>query len=352
MFAFAAPTLAPARFPSRTPESASKDASAFTFQPPSGGDITLKSSDGTIFVAHSMLLALASPIFADMFAGAKTAASGPPATLIPDTIELAEDAEAVSLMLAFIYPVIRPTIDTLGLLEKAMAVAHKYEIDVLLKTLDQCRSENRKLVRLDPLRVFRLASDYGLRDTQALAAKLIGPAQYDMLTPEGIVQFAKEFPGSAHIIGLAGVQGARYKILETLFAETSSAFWPEVDSRLAGAHLYGFGDHRDLAQEVMACVNCWSAARVTRGGLMHYQPGWLPSWGKDCRATIMSGKPLDECNFLFRMSYLAELRTGGRVCTACIDQTFKQHARFDKWAADARRLLETELGKLDILYSL
>lgn len=340
MFSFPAPT----RLPPRTLEPTSKDAPAFTFQPLSGGDVSLKSNDGAIFVAHSMLLGLASPIFADMFTGAITAPGGPPAALTPDTIELAEDAEAVSLMLAFIYPVIRPTIDSLRLLEKAMVVAHKYEIDVLLKTLDQCRSENRKLIRLDPLRVFRLAFDYGLRDTQTLAAKLIGPAQYDTLTPEGIVRFAKEFPESAHIIGLVGVQGARYKILETLFADSSALFWPEA-SGMWGAPFSG-------AHDSLACVNCWSSPQAVRGARAHYRPGWLPSWEQDCRAAIMSGKPLDECNYLFRMSHLADLRAGGHVCVACVDQTFKQHTRFDKWAADARRLLETELARLDILYAL
>ncbi|KAF8610681.1 hypothetical protein BDV93DRAFT_23375 [Ceratobasidium sp. AG-I] len=332
----------------KIPESASsKDAPAFAFQPPEGGDVSLKSSDGTIFLAHSVLLRLASKVFEDMFTGPTTA----------DTVELAEDAEAVSLMLAFIYPVLRPSIDTLRLLEKAMVVAHKYEIDVLLKTLDQCRNENRKLIRLDPVRVFRLASVYGLRDTQTLAAKLIGPAQYDMLTPDGIVQFAKGFPGSAHIIGLVGIQGARYKILETIFADSGFMIWPYIDS-FGGGFQY-FATVQDPSHgtyvDCMACMSCWQVGRTAGNVRVHYQPGWLLKWAAECKAALLSAKPLDECHSLFRISYLADLRTKGppgTVCAACVDQTFKHHARFDKWASDVRRLLETELGKLDVLYAL
>lgn len=331
----------------KVPESAtSKDAPPFAFQPPEGGDVSLKSSDGTIFLAHSVLLRLASKVFGDMFAG----------STIADTVELAEDAEAVSLMLAFIYPVMRPSIDTLRLLEKAMVVAHKYEIDVLLKTLDQCRSENRKLIRLDPVRVFRLASAYGLRDTQTLAAKFIGPAQYDMLTPEGIVQFAKHFPNEAYLIGLVGVQGVRYKIIETIFADSGSMIWPHVDSFGLGFQYFAAQDPGHVTYvDCMACMSCWSTGRVTGNVRVHYQPGWLSKWLADCKAAMLSAKPLDECNLLFRISYLAELRAKGPTCTvcaACVDQTFKHHSRFDKWAGDVRRLLETELGKLDVLYAL
>ncbi|KAG8747674.1 hypothetical protein FRC10_000217 [Ceratobasidium sp. 414] len=180
----------------------------FSFRPPAGGDVSLKSSDGTIFVVHSLLLSLASKVFSDMFASTTKA----------DVVELAEDAEAISLMLAFIYPVVRPPVDTIPLLEKAMLVAHKYDVEGLAKSLEQ--NQQRALIRCDPARVFRLAADYGFREMQTLAAMLIGSSKLDLLEVDGLLQFSKEFPGSAHIIGVVGAQGARARILDGLLTDS------------------------------------------------------------------------------------------------------------------------------------
>ncbi|KAG9080453.1 hypothetical protein FRC06_006562 [Ceratobasidium sp. 370] len=185
-----------------TPNQNTPQTQTFSFQPPAGGDVSLRSSDGTIFVAHSLLLSLASKVFSDMFAS----------TTKSDVVELAEDAEAISLMLAFIYPVVRPPVDTISLLEKAMLVAHKYEIEVLAKTLEQTCNQRRTLICSNPARVFRFAADYGFRETQTLAAMLIGSGKFDLLEIDGLLQFSKEFPGSAHIIGAVGAQGARTRI--------------------------------------------------------------------------------------------------------------------------------------------
>ncbi|KAG9122226.1 hypothetical protein FRC07_001495, partial [Ceratobasidium sp. 392] len=178
---------------------------SFTFQPLPGGDVSLKSSDGALFVVHSVLLSVASKVFSDMFTTTTTA----------DAVELAEDAEAVSLMLAFVYPVMRPSIDSIALLEKGMLMAHKYEIDVLAKTMQQVTNQ-RDLIRQDPLRVYRAAGKYGFQEIETLSAKLITRDHYDMTTVDGLVKFAKENPGASRMIGIVGVHGTRARVLGEL----------------------------------------------------------------------------------------------------------------------------------------
>jgi hypothetical protein len=299
---------------------------AFTFQPPPGGDVSLKSCDGVIFLAHSMLLGMASKVFSDMFTSPTVA----------DAVELAEDAEAISIMLAFIYPVMRPPIDTIPLFEKAVRVAHKYDIDVLFKTLDQTGIQQPGLVRRHPLRVFILAAEYGLRETQAHAAKLVWLQDRSTLSPEGLVQLAKEFPNSAHIIGLVGVQLIRPGILGALLNQGNMAYqtWP-----VRGSGYY------------ISCSSCLQKYTTTNEGRIYYRPGWLIAWASSLHSALMSS-PLSECDKYFQGSYIWELKRIGGCCSACIEMSFSQRAEFDKWAADTRLLLETELAKLDVLYTL
>ncbi|KAG9119963.1 hypothetical protein FRC07_004759, partial [Ceratobasidium sp. 392] len=60
------------------------DTTTFSYQPPAGGDISLKSSDGVVFLAHSVLLGMSSSVFSDMLSTASPS----------DVIELGDDAES------------------------------------------------------------------------------------------------------------------------------------------------------------------------------------------------------------------------------------------------------------------
>ncbi|KAG9124829.1 hypothetical protein FRC07_010087 [Ceratobasidium sp. 392] len=121
-----------------------------------GGDVSLKSSDGAIYVTHSVFLALASPVFAGMFSPAAQ----------KDVVELEEDAESVSLMLRFVYPPAFLGDLSLPLLKKSLHMAQKYHIDGILTTVDYIISrsfdENISL-QLDPIETFELASTYQLK---------------------------------------------------------------------------------------------------------------------------------------------------------------------------------------------
>ncbi|KAG8747672.1 hypothetical protein FRC10_000215 [Ceratobasidium sp. 414] len=310
-------------------EPSADQASSFNFQPPAGGDVSLKSSDGTIFTVHSMFLSFSSNVFSDMFASSTKA----------DIVELAEDAETVSLMLAFVYPTVRPPIDTIPLLEKAMIVAHKYEIEVLTKTLEQTASQQRALIRKDPLRVFRLAADCGLHEIQALSAKLMAPSHCDMATVSGLVQFAREYPESSRIIGVVGAQGARARVLDRLSPDKSTTLWP--GSKLMDRWRVS------IMTGQMICESCLKGGRVDS----RYQPGWLNVWFKRLRSALAE-KLLDECDSYFELSYVAALRGESGCCGVCVDATRNKAGLFGEWAKDTRLHLETELAELDVLYTL
>jgi hypothetical protein len=187
--------------------------SPFSFQPPPGGDITLQSSDGVVFVAHSAFLGLASPVFGGMFS---TATKG-------DTVELAEDAESIALMLRFIYPPAFLNDLPLPLLAKSLHMARKYNIDGIITTLDYVIShslnENSPL-RLDPVHTFDLAVSYALRETQKTAAKSI----QQLRDTEDVTKFAKLLPNHASIIGLLGAQCVRIRVLFDLLVNLDKSW--------------------------------------------------------------------------------------------------------------------------------
>ncbi|KAG9076120.1 hypothetical protein FS749_012142 [Ceratobasidium sp. UAMH 11750] len=251
-----------------------------------------------------------------------------------DIIELAEDAEAISLMLAFVYPVVRPFIDRISLLEKAMLLAHKYEIEGLAKTLEQTCNQQKTLICSNPVRVFRLAADYGFHETQTLAATLIGSGKLDLLGVDGLLQFSKEFPGLAHIVGVVGAQGARIRILETLLTES--------------------GSKKHLTWSTKDCLLCDSCREdsghsMTEGWSMYYRPGWLNAWALRLRSLLTSHPLLDECDFLFRIEYISVLKESGG-CSACIDKAFDRRTRFNEWSRTTRQHIAAERATLDVLY--
>ncbi|KAG9110204.1 hypothetical protein FRC07_008221, partial [Ceratobasidium sp. 392] len=197
--------------------------SVVAFDPPSGGDISLRSKDGSVFCVHSVILGLVSSVFSDMFSIGKS--SG-------EVIELDDDSESISLMLAFIYPSgIWPTIKSIDILEKCLEIARKYNIEKIPQALDRdlaLSEANTGLIRYyeDPLRVFRLAVTFGLRKCQTLAAKAITPNHIDLRKPAEIVKVAQEHSNMAHVIGLVSVQTMRTKILTDVLFNFEGDFLP------------------------------------------------------------------------------------------------------------------------------
>lgn len=301
----------------------------FTFQPPAGGDTSLKSCDGTTFRVHSVLLGLASTVFADMFTETTKAKA----------VELEEDAESISLMLAFTYPVASPSVTSVDLLEKAMKVAQKYKVERIIKFIEENVHIRSDLVLSNPLRVFHAAVSHNFPTIQALSAKILRPNHCDLLTVDGLLQLAQLFPAASPVIGLVGAQGARIKILDKVLLNQPQVhdLYPQFDP----AHRTNKGAYTYY----MICNTCWSGANRSYG--VHYVPGWFGPWTRQLYNVLLQ-KPVHQCDEYFSTISLV----GGGGCSSCVTQTLAQRFQFDKWAQGVKEVVEKELAALDALYSL
>lgn len=322
-----------------TSESVTVPQPSFVFQPPSGGDVDLKSCDGVIFRAHSVLLGIASTVFADMFAGATKS----------DTIELAEDAEPGSPMLAFIYPITPPPIHTVDLLEKFMAMSHKYDIDKMINFVDQIIQLQNEVVLSDPLRVFRASAQYHFPAAQALAARSLRSHHCDMTSVEGILKLSKFFPNSSHVVGLVGAQAVRAKVLAGALLEKplEHSIYPKCEN-IKDSHWGSYS----YSKNYMICSNCWSKNRAYCDAHKHYKPGWISAWAIRI-FNILLKKPVHQSDGYFSISCLSEIQSSGlETCSTCISHTQSQQSSFDQWAKEVKAALEKELEVLNSLYSL
>lgn len=307
--------------------------SPYVFEPPSGGDISLRSADGKVFCLHSIILRLTSSVFSDMFTiGTQSA----------EVVNLAEDSEAISLMLGFMYPsTMPPIISNFKMLEKSLEVAQKYHVETMLQKIDQALSQEtryRPLVMEEPFHLFQLCARYGLRETQTAAARLVRPGRSGLLHPEGIVKLAQQNPGSAHIIGLLGAQLARENILRSVL----------FDFTVVPDFLQGF------EAMFVTCKDCRDKMEDEDGtSTPVYYPGWLQRWGGLVYERL-SSPVRDNDSYVFSAGVLHQLRRfKGLNCQACIDAALEAGGRpFEGWAAEVEYELKTQLEKLDVLYSL
>ncbi|ELU43853.1 BTB domain-containing protein [Rhizoctonia solani AG-1 IA] len=311
----------------------------FSFQPPAGGDIVLKSCDGTTFNAHSVILGMASTVFGGMFYGATK----------PDPIELAEDAESISLMLAFIYPVAPPHINTIDHLEKIMKVSQKYDVERMTKFIEEAVTLGSKLMTLDPMRVFYLCVTHNFPAIQALTAESFRPKSGDLLTVDGLLQLAKYFPQAAPVIGLVGAQGARVKILDQVLIWSPQEY---------GCYqLSALGDDKNHGAALPVCPSHAHPTSKSSHGSGSGVPGTRTTrvpdycivWLRQLYDELLE-KPMHECNDLFRAACLANFST--QICIGCVAVTIGKKDIFEQWALNVKQIVRNELEVLDPLYSL
>ncbi|QRV86704.1 The BTB (BR-C, ttk and bab)/POZ (Pox virus and Zinc finger) domain [Ceratobasidium sp. AG-Ba] len=302
----------------------------FSFEPPPGGDVTIKSKDGTIFTVHSVLLSLASSVFSGLFSVASK----------QDTIQLADDGESIALMLAFTYPSSFVTIDSFQALEKSLEMAQKYDVPGILKTLDFIiphEQKDKNLAHKDPVRVFRLATRHGLRETQTFSAGLIEPKHCDFHDPTQLRKFAQQFPDSAHLIGLVGAQGVRLKIICSVLFCFESGIAPILPR---------IPRHED---EIMACKTCYDRQRVDKLDCHDYFPSWLPGWSW-IAFTELSSKPLADCQEVFKAGVLSRtVGFSGDACVPCLRAARNAGSgqMFNVWANSINEILGGVLGHVD-----
>lgn len=135
-------------------------------------DLILRSSDHVDFRVHRQVLAVASPVFADMFD------LPPPSPEIGGTVDehrdglivvhMAEDERALRLLLGFCYPVMEPILEDLELLKSALRLAQKFQMQSVARYVQP----GLKLLAVSaPEQVYAVASAYELRSVAIVAAR-------------------------------------------------------------------------------------------------------------------------------------------------------------------------------------
>ncbi|KAJ7811378.1 hypothetical protein B0H14DRAFT_3755127 [Mycena olivaceomarginata] len=137
--------------------------SPFDGRPPTAGDVILRSSDGVDFRVHQVVMSLASPIFATMFALPQPEEEAEP-------VLMAESAVALDRMLRFWYPGTEPpAIDTLDELQRVVEIlVSKYEVQSAVYT---AKSYIRNYLETQPVAVFAFACTQGWEDVAQAAAR-------------------------------------------------------------------------------------------------------------------------------------------------------------------------------------
>lgn len=131
----------------------------------SDADLTLRTPDGTTFNVYSRILAIASPVFHDMFTLPQPPNAGSPAT-----VDVSETREVMEVLLRLIYPIEDPPIDTLSLLGDTLVAAHKYDMKSACQSLARLLVFPPKSMKEQPIRVYAIACRYGLDEAAKLAS--------------------------------------------------------------------------------------------------------------------------------------------------------------------------------------
>ncbi|CEL51993.1 hypothetical protein RSOLAG1IB_00530 [Rhizoctonia solani AG-1 IB] len=299
------------------------------FQPPSGGDLTLRSSDGVEFRVHTLLLHIASTVFGDMFQIG---------TNNHQVLDLAEDSQTLSLMLEHIYPVKSPIIDSFDKLEKCLAVAQKYDIKGMMGNLDaelRCGAKS-ELVAGDPLRACVLADSFGLSEAGKVLARLVDRNTH-LLTPEALTRLRTLSPRSELSVRLVGTQAARATILsEILFGFTQYPMNPSTNP----------------ARAIPICQSC----DKIRCSNVVFIPSWMVHWSHSVYKILITHDYRDlppTCNFLDpellpRLAQQPKVNAS-MVCTKCVG-TAKGSEEYATWVSRVRDLVDSRLRSLDNLY--
>ncbi|KAG8763429.1 hypothetical protein FRC12_008554 [Ceratobasidium sp. 428] len=306
----------------------------FSYQPPPGGDVSLKSSDGVVFLAHSLLLRLASSVFTDMFSTATQ----------NDVVELTDDSESVSLMLRFIYPPVFMDNLSTELLEKSLQIAHKYDASGIAAAVDHIlvyrSSDKGSLINFDPIHAFCLGGKYGLPGTQTAAAAGLRPEQFIFNHPGKIKAFADAYASAAGVIGLLGAHCVRIRALLDVLLKDNEEILPNTSEHY-------------VRSRVMMCEDCFDNEEYLLDEENSYEPSWYNCWKILAFCTLASAT-LDKSNHLFQASVFDIISSKPNICLDCIHaaRTAGDGESFTRWARRVKDIITRELDKLECLYDL
>ena len=133
-------------------------------------DLVLRSSEpnSVNFRVHKCILAVASPFFRHMFELPQ-----PHREFNEDAIpvvDVSETAKTLETLLGFVYPVPRPSIDSLDHLTPVLETASKYDFTAVVSHLSTLLVAPR-FVEADPVRVYAIACRFDLEDAARIAAR-------------------------------------------------------------------------------------------------------------------------------------------------------------------------------------
>ncbi|KAG6919769.1 hypothetical protein DXG01_001608 [Tephrocybe rancida] len=132
-------------------------------------DIVLQScesEDPTQFHVHQCILSAASPFFHDMF----TLPQAPNVSRQIQVVPVSETRDTLGTLLQFVYPTEDPHIESLDELVSVLCTAVKYDFMGVIASLRKILVSLR-FVRVDPTRVFAIASRFELEDEARIASK-------------------------------------------------------------------------------------------------------------------------------------------------------------------------------------
>ena len=130
----------------------------------SGADAVLRSSNGKEIRVHKIILSFASPVFQGMFGLPQPTGSLPQ---IP-TIDVTEFSGILEPFIQYIYPCSPPKVSDVAMWSALYTVADKYQAEGVMDSLRDILLP--KFLETSPLRVYALASRWGLKEEAKTAS--------------------------------------------------------------------------------------------------------------------------------------------------------------------------------------
>ena len=134
----------------------------YDFQAPDA-DATLRSSDEKEFHVHKIILSLASPVFRGMFGLPQPTGSLPQIPIV----DVTESSDILQPFIQYLYPCSPPKVPDVTMWSALYIVADKYQAEGVM---DSLRNILPKFLETSPLRVYALASRWGLEEEARTAS--------------------------------------------------------------------------------------------------------------------------------------------------------------------------------------